>query len=79
MDLHYHLKGKAKALKSTGAEIMVAQNTKSNLTHEAIGPSAHRDRISMKNWESMNLRKVWEIKGNTKKSREILGYFSSIC
>ena len=26
----------------------------------------------------MNLRKVWEIKGNTKKSREILGYFSSI-
>lgn len=25
----------------------------------------------------MNLRKVWEIKGNTKKSREILGYFSS--
>ena len=25
----------------------------------------------------MDLRKVWEIKGNTKKSREILGYFSS--
>ena len=43
MDLHYHLKGKVKALKSTGAEIMVAKFR-----------------------ESMNLRNVWEIKGNTK-------------
>ena len=40
-DLYYHLKSKVKALKSTGVELLIAQNTKANFLHGAWANVVH--------------------------------------
>ena len=77
-DLHCHLKGKVKALKSTQAEIMVGQNTQANLVYRVWANVVHTAVNGVKSTGNgvKSLENGMKSPGNAVNTRDIPGHFS---